>query len=139
VRGWWSEDVVGGTAEQGDVFDYHFSDIHRAKMKLTEVIPNQKIVWHVIENYFNFTKDATEWTDTDIIFEISRQDAKTQVRFTHRGLVTAYECYDICSNAWGSYINGSLRSLITTGKGKPNASERPTTENEKNLLEARAK
>jgi hypothetical protein len=28
------------------------------------------------------------------------------------------------SNAWGSYINGSLKSLITTGKGKPNPKEK---------------
>jgi len=31
--------------------------------------------------------------------------------------------YGACSNAWGSYINGSLRSLITTGKGQPNEKE----------------
>ena len=29
-----------------------------------------------------------------------------------------------CSNAWGSYLNGSLRSLITTGKGRPNQKEK---------------
>jgi hypothetical protein len=34
------------------------------------------------------------------------------------------ECYDPCSNAWGTYINGSLRSLIATGKGQPNWKER---------------
>ena len=27
------------------------------------------------------------------------------------------------SNAWGSYINGSLRNLIATGRGKPNPKE----------------
>jgi hypothetical protein len=36
------------------------------------------------------------------------------------GLFPDYECYGACSNAWGSYINGSLRSLITTVKGQPN-------------------
>lgn len=46
-----------------------------------------------------------------------------QVRFTHAGLVPAYECYDVCSNAWGEYITGSLRKLITTGKGEPNPVE----------------
>jgi len=29
----------------------------------------------------------------------------------------------VCSNAWGSYINGSLKKLITTGKGNPNPKE----------------
>lgn len=43
--------------------------------------------------------------------------------FTHEGLVPDYECYGMCSNAWGTYINGSLRRLITTGKGSPNSKE----------------
>jgi hypothetical protein len=33
-------------------------------------------------------------------------------------LVPAYECFESCSNAWGFYVNGSLRSLISTGKGQ---------------------
>jgi hypothetical protein len=41
----------------------------------------------------------------------------------YSGLVPAYECYDVCSNAWGQYITGSLRKLITTGTGEPNPVE----------------
>ena len=51
-----------------------------------------------------------------------KQD-KTELRFTHVGLVPAFECYGDCSGAWGFYINDSLRSLITTGKGQPNQTE----------------
>jgi hypothetical protein len=57
------------------------------------------------------------------MFEISKRGNKTEIRFTHQGLVPAYECFDVCSNAWGSYVNGSLRNLIATGKGKPNPKE----------------
>jgi len=117
VREWWSENIEGGASQLNDEFSYHYKDIHRCRMKLTEVIPGQKVVWHVMENYFDFTKDKSEWAGTKVIFEISKQGDKTQLRFTHEGLVPEYECYDICSNAWGSYINGSLKSLITTGKG----------------------
>jgi hypothetical protein len=35
---------------------------------------------------------------------------------------SAFECYGECSGARGSYINDSLRNLITTGKG-PNKKE----------------
>jgi hypothetical protein len=28
-----------------------------------------------------------------------------------------FECFDTCSSAWGFFVNGSLRHLITTGKG----------------------
>jgi hypothetical protein len=136
VRGWWSEEIEGNTAGLGDVFDYHFSDIHRSKMKLIDVIPDKKVVWLVLENDFNFTEDKTEWINTQIVFDISEKDGQTEVRFTHVGLVPAYECFEACSTGWSTYINGSLRSLITAGKGQPNASERPTNEIEKKLLEA---
>ncbi|MES2382187.1 MAG: SRPBCC domain-containing protein [Bacteroidota bacterium] len=120
VRGWWSEQIEGSTNKPDAEFNYHYQDIHICKMKIVESIPNQKVVWLVMENYFNFTKDKTEWKDTKISFEITQQGNKTQVVFTHIGLVPAYECYNICSDAWGNYINGSLKSLIETGKGKPN-------------------
>ena len=93
-------------------------------MKLIEVIPHKKVVWLVVDNYFNFTEDKSEWKGTKIIFKISKKGEKSEIRFTHLGLVPEYECFNVCSNAWGSYMNGSLRSLITTGKGQPNQKEK---------------
>jgi hypothetical protein len=83
-------------------------------------MPGKRVVWHVLHNDFNFIEDKSEWNGTDIVFEIARKGDKTEVRFTHLGLVPAYECYDVCSNAWSGYITGSLRNLIATGKGQPN-------------------
>jgi hypothetical protein len=120
VRGWWSEEIDGSTDKLGDEFTYRYGDAHRCRMKLVEVIPDQKVVWLVLDNYFNFTADKSEWKGTKIVFEISDKGEKTEVRFTHQGLVPDYECFDVCSNAWGAYINGSLRSLIATGSGRPN-------------------
>lgn len=57
------------------------------------------------------------WTGSEITFEVSRKGDQTEVRFAHLGLVPDFECYDACSNAWGFYINESLRRLITTGEG----------------------
>lgn len=123
VRGWWSEEIEGGTDTLGDEFTYHHKDIHRCKMKLIEVVRGERVVWLVLDNYFAFTKDKSEWKGTRVVFEVSRKAGKTEVRFTHLGLVPDYECFDVCSNAWGTYINGSLRSLIATGKGHPNPKE----------------
>jgi hypothetical protein len=124
VRGWWSENIEGGTEKLGDEFTYSYKDVHFCKIKIAELIPGKKVVWHVLDNRFNFTKDKHEWKGTDVIFEVSKKGDKTEVRVTHRGLVPEYECFDVCSNAWGSYINGSLRSLIATGKGHPNPKEK---------------
>jgi predicted phosphohydrolase len=123
VRGWWSEEIEGETSRLNDEFKYHYRDIHSCKMKLVELIPNKKVEWLVEENYFNFTKDKTEWIGNKISFEINKKNNKTEVLFTHLGLVPAYECYEICFDAWSKYIKGSLYSLITSGNGMPNPKE----------------
>ena len=120
VRGWWSENIEGDTEKLGDEFTYQAGNLHKCTMKLIEVIPDKKVAWLVLDNYFSFTEDKTEWIGTKIEFEITQENGKTELRFTHRGLVPAYECYDICFEAWSGYVNGSLKSLITTGKGRPN-------------------
>ncbi|MGN8070508.1 SRPBCC domain-containing protein [Mucilaginibacter sp. SG564] len=120
VRGWWSEQIDGPTDKLNAEFNYHYKEVHRCKMKITEFVPGKKVVWLVVDNHFDFTKDKTEWKGTQIVFEIAKKGDKTQLTFTHIGLVPAYECYNICSDAWGNYINGSLKALIETGKGKPN-------------------
>jgi hypothetical protein len=122
-RRWWSEEIEGSTDKLGGEWEYHYEDVHRSTMKITEFIPNNKVVWDVLDNHFNFTQDKTEWIGNKIIFEITPKGKKTEVRFTQLGLVPEYECFDICSNAWGTYINGSLKNLITKGKGSPNKKE----------------
>ncbi|HEY0670345.1 MAG TPA: SRPBCC domain-containing protein [Sphingobacteriaceae bacterium] len=137
VRGWWSEEIEGNTASLNDEFTYHYEDVHYSKMKLIEVIPNQKVVWLVKYNYFKFTEDKSEWTGTKISFEIEQKGDKTQLIFTHHGLTPENECFNVCSNAWGQYIQQSLFNLITTGKGQPNRIGRPQTADEEKLGSAK--
>ncbi len=120
VRGWWTGEIEGSTNQLGDEFTYRYEDIHYSKQKLTEVILNKKVVWHVLDAQLNFVKDKSEWKGTDIVFEIAREGGKTELRFTHVGLVPGIQCYGDCSGAWGFYINDKLSSLITTGAAQPN-------------------
>jgi uncharacterized protein YndB with AHSA1/START domain len=119
VRGWWGEDVEGRNANLGDEFTYRVQDVHHSRLKVIDLIPNEKIIWQVLDNYLKFVEDQSEWVGTQITFEIMPNGDRTQVRFAHLGLVPQYECFDVCSNAWGSLMHGSLRSLITTGTGNP--------------------
>ena len=134
VRGWWSEEIKGNTESLNDEFEYHYEDVHRCKIKIIASIPGKKVVWHVLDNYFKFTKDEKEWKDTYPTFEIEAVNEKTQLTFTHKGLVSAYECFEICRDAWTTYIQRSLSDLIVTGTGKPNGKGKPQTENEKKLV-----
>jgi hypothetical protein len=120
VRGWWTGEpgIEGSTDKLGDEFTYRYTPHHYSKQKITEFIPGKKIVWLVVDSLINFVKDKSEWKGTKITFEIAKNGDKTEVRFTHVGLVPDIECYDACSNAWGSYIKSSLRNLISKGKGQ---------------------
>ncbi len=104
------ENINGDTDKINSEFLYHYIDVHSARIKVIEMVPNKKVVWHVLDNYFKFTKDETEWKDTKIIFEITEK-VKDQVIFTHQGLVPDYECYQICNDAWTHYIQRSLKDL----------------------------
>jgi uncharacterized protein YndB with AHSA1/START domain len=124
VRHWWSEDVVGDTRWPGGEFYYHFQDKHRCTIQITEAVPGRRVAWRIVENYFAFTEDQTEWAGTTVTFDIAERDGKTEVRFAHVGLLPEHECFDVCSNAWTFFVNTSLRTLIETGAGLPNANGR---------------
>jgi hypothetical protein len=99
VRGWWSEEIDGSTDKLGAEFKFHYKNFHRSTQKITEFLPGKKVVWRVSEAKLNFVKNKTEWTGTDAVFEINRKGKKTELRFTHVGLVPAFECYGDCSGA----------------------------------------
>jgi Activator of Hsp90 ATPase homolog 1-like protein len=118
VAQWWPGTIEGPTHAVGDEFVYRYKEFHYSRHKVTELIPGKHVVWQITDSRLSFAKDQTEWTGTQNIFEISEQDGKTHLRFTHAGLVPDLECYKDCSNAWTEIIRESLYSLVTTGKGK---------------------
>jgi hypothetical protein len=108
ISGWWSAGINGSTDKLNDEFIYHYKDIHYSKMKLIELVENQKVVWLVLDNYFKFTDDKSEWIGTKLVFDISQHENK---------------CYEICMGAWTNFIHESLLSLILNDKGQPNPKE----------------
>jgi hypothetical protein len=123
VRSWWSGEIDGRTDALGAEFTYSYKTLHRTTQKITEWLPGKKVVWHVVDSHLEFVADKNEWDGTELVFEIEKRGDKTELRFTHVGLVPAFECYGDCSGAWGYYVNDSLQKLITTGKGEPNEIE----------------
>ena len=121
VRKWWSgyysEEIEGNTEKFNDEFSFRAGGgAHFSKQKLVEVIPNKKIVWLVTDSELSFVENKNEWIGTKIIFEISKKESKTQLTFTHEGLVPEFECCDSCSPAWTQYLQNKLLPLIKATK-----------------------
>lgn len=117
VRGWWTGDVEGDADAPGAEFTYRYGDLHFSRQRVTDLVPDRRLVWRVTEAHLSFVADPGEWAGTDITFEVVPRGDRTEVRFSHRGLRSDFECFESCSSAWGFFINGSLRRLITTGEG----------------------
>jgi uncharacterized protein YndB with AHSA1/START domain len=120
-RAWWMTDIQGETGQVSDEFSFEVPGVHYSKLRVTAVVPDELVVWTVIEGQVRFVADPQEWTGTQIRFELSPTAGGTTVRFTHVGLRPDHECYEACTGAWNLYAAGSLRGYITTGHGEPNS------------------
>lgn len=121
VRAWWSgyyeEEITGSTERLNDEFSFRAGGgAHYSRQRLVEVVPNEKIVWLVTDSELSFIEKRNEWTGTKIIFDISKKGDKTQLVFTHEGLVPGVECYDSCTPAWSQYLQKKLLPLIKNSK-----------------------
>ncbi len=118
VRSWWSDNIVGETDAVGAEWYYLVPDIHFSKQVVRELVPGERVVWDFTDGYLRFINDKKEWVGTSGRFDISAKDGRTEVTFTHEGLNSGDECYDVCFDAWTHYITVSLRQRIETGAGQ---------------------
>ena len=112
-RRWWSAGIAGSSSALGAEFTFKYKDIHFSKQQVTELVPSCKVVWTVTESVLQFVEHQDEWTGTRLVFEIARKGDKTEVRFTHVGLVPDFDCYGACSKGWTQLLS-DLSALIAS-------------------------
>ena len=118
VGNWWAKDFKGKSLHKDDSFTVRFGDT-KVDFKITEAIPGEKIIWHVTDCYLHWINNKREWTDTEIVWEISSESNNTQIKMTHVGLVPGVECYEDCASGWNDHIKRSLVKYLTENKGQP--------------------
>lgn len=118
VSAWWGTNVEGHSEKMDDIFTIHFGETW-VTFKIAETIPGKRIVWEVTNSCLPWLKDKTEWTNTQVVWEISQEGDNVKIDMTHAGLVPAVECYENCEKGWNFYVKDSLFKLLTEGKGSP--------------------
>ncbi len=116
---WWSEDYSGTSNSLDDEFTVRFGTTFKT-IKVTEVIPNQKIVWLCIDTLIDIPElqNNTEWKGTKIVWELQNDNETTKITLIHFGLTPEVKCYSICEQGWESFLN-SLKQLLETNCGLP--------------------
>lgn len=116
VDQWWSglyeETIKGKSHHLNDEFTFEAGQgMHYSKQKLVELVPNKKIAWMVTDSKLTFLNKVDEWTNSKLLFDISKEGDKTLVTFTHDGLTPQIECFNQCSSGWTGYLNNLKKKL----------------------------
>ncbi len=118
VSSWWgATNIVGPTDRLGAEWYYLVPDIHFSQQRTAELVPGERVVWEFTGGHLEFIEEKGEWIGTTARFDISAADGRTTITFTHQGLTSTDECFEVCHDAWRHYITESLAQRIATGEG----------------------
>ena len=116
VNRWWIKDFSGTVEKLNDKFTVPFGDPSFVDFVVSEFVPGKKMAWKVIDCYLPWFEDKKEWNNTEVVFQLSKENSKTIIDFIHIGLVPGIECYDVCEKGWNGHID-TLAKFINEGKG----------------------
>ena len=118
LAAWWTNSTQA-ESKVGGALRFRFSaggaEIGGFEMKVLELQPAKRVLWQVVGG-------PEEWVGTKISFELKQQGEFSIVLFKHQGWKEPVEFMHHCSTKWATYLV-SLKSLLETGKGKPNPND----------------
>ena len=86
VNLWWAKNLSGSAEKLNDKFTVRFGETF-VDFLISELIPDKKVVWKVTNCNLDWIKAKKEWNGTEVVFEISSENNKTNIEFIHIGLV----------------------------------------------------
>jgi len=116
VNEWWVANFEGSAKNLGDAFKVTLGETF-VTFKITEAIPGIKVTWLVTDSWLPWQNDKTEWTGTEVVFEILEEGDSTKIDMTHVGLTPEVECFENCQTGWNHFINRSLVKFMNEGQG----------------------
>jgi hypothetical protein len=80
-------------------------------MKITELSPNERVVWHCIG-------DVPEWKGTELTWELEQTGEGTVLRFRHAKWKSTGGMFALCNSTWGALMY-RLRDWAEGGQPGP--------------------
>jgi uncharacterized protein YndB with AHSA1/START domain len=120
LKGWWTTTCEVGMGI-GSRATFRFGKTYN--VMLTEKVTfNREVVWKCLEQHHEAAElnRKDEWAGTRVTFKLeSHSPSSTVLHFEHEGLTPQLECYRICEQGWGHFLQSSLKKFVETGKGEP--------------------
>jgi uncharacterized protein YndB with AHSA1/START domain len=111
VKSWWSEHSVF-EAQVGTLASVSFyNNMVTFKLRITELVPDQKVVWAV-------EGGPPDWANTTITWTISTHEGQTMLHLAHRGFASTEGNFAGVNYNWGWYMT-SLKFYLEKGEGMP--------------------
>jgi len=114
---WWGITFTGSAKNQNDTFTVKMSGDSFFNLIVANLIPGKRVVWLVTDCNMPWYSDKKQWANTKLIFDLNDNNGLTELTFTHEGLTPDVECYKDCESGWTHWIQTSLFSYLTNGKG----------------------
>jgi uncharacterized protein YndB with AHSA1/START domain len=121
---WWGA-VVTAVPEIGSVveFDHGFEDMLR--MRITDLVPDERVVWRCISDFSDPANPASEWLGHQLSFSLRTErrdrigalleplvtgDEFTVLEFRQEGWSSGSRWYPFCNCAWGETLGDGLKN-----------------------------
>jgi hypothetical protein len=117
VPEWWGITFTGNSEKQNEKFTVKMGADSFFNFTVAELIPGKRVIWLVTDCNMPWYSDKKEWANTKLIFDLAENGGVTELNFTHEGLTPDVECYKDCEPGWTHWIQTSLFSYLTNGKG----------------------
>jgi hypothetical protein len=111
IAGWWSDKVEGAAGKAGDEFRVSFPTTPVAFELLVTDLSDEAIEWAV-------PASPPWWRGTSIRFELTGDNGKTKLLFTHRGFDPADPIIEAITPAWVRFLD-NLVVVAESGKANP--------------------
>ncbi len=81
VDAWWAKKFKGQAAKLNDTFSVYFGGPKDTfvDFKISEVIPNKKVVWYVSDCNLHWINDKKEWKNNECIWNLTEKGGKTSI------------------------------------------------------------